>query len=90
LTSASRRDRWPSWGRAISRINGFYLFNTGVQVFRVGEEGLGPDMLHWNTDTPWKDTYNGLAGWRPTEADEVSRCPAGLTAGAPSCWTAGA
>ena len=48
-------------GRVISRINGFFLFNAGVQVFRVGEEGLGPDMLLWNSDSAWKDTYNGLA-----------------------------
>ncbi|WP_457033580.1 SMI1/KNR4 family protein [Kitasatospora sp. P5_F3] len=48
-------------GRVISRTNGFFLFNGGVQVFRVGEEGLGPDMLLWNTDEVWKDTYAGLA-----------------------------
>lgn len=48
-------------GRVISRINGFFLFNAGVHVLRVGEEGLGHDMLHWNTDSAWKDTYNGLA-----------------------------
>lgn len=48
-------------GRLISRMNGFFLFNAGVQVFRVGEEGLGHDMLHWNSDAAWKDTYGGLA-----------------------------
>ncbi|WP_006603111.1 hypothetical protein [Streptomyces auratus] len=30
-------------GQVISRMNGFFLFNGGIQVFRVGEEGLGPD-----------------------------------------------
>ncbi|MEU9117501.1 SMI1/KNR4 family protein [Streptomyces sp. NPDC048483] len=48
-------------GKVISRINGFFLFNAGVQVFRVGEEGLGPDMLTWNSESTWKDTYDGLA-----------------------------
>ncbi len=48
-------------GRLITQMNGFFLFNAGVQVFRVGEEGLGPDMLSWNTGEPWKDTYAGLA-----------------------------
>ncbi len=48
-------------GAVISRINGFFLFNAGVQVFRVGEEGLGPDLLDWNGEDTWKDTYDGLA-----------------------------
>ncbi|GAA3007168.1 hypothetical protein GCM10020229_18660 [Kitasatospora albolonga] len=48
-------------GRLITRMNGFYLFNGGVQVFRVGDEGLGHDMLAWNTEELWKDSYNGLA-----------------------------
>lgn len=48
-------------GHMITRLNGFFLFNGGIQVFRVGEEGLGPDMLSWNTDELWKDTYAGLA-----------------------------
>ncbi|CAM5540390.1 hypothetical protein [Streptomyces griseorubiginosus] len=47
--------------RMISRMNGFFLFNAGVQVFRVGEEGLGHDMIHWNSEDAWKDTYGGLA-----------------------------
>ncbi|MFJ8043909.1 SMI1/KNR4 family protein [Kitasatospora sp. NPDC096147] len=48
-------------GRVITRMNGFFLFNGGVQVFRVGDEGLGHDLLAWNTDELWKDSYNGLA-----------------------------
>jgi hypothetical protein len=51
-------------GAVISRINGFFLFNAGIQVFRVGAEGaegLGPDLLAWNDEGTWKDTYNGLA-----------------------------
>ncbi|MEY9944739.1 hypothetical protein ABH937_001805 [Kitasatospora sp. GAS1066B] len=48
-------------GSVISGMNGFFLFNAGVQVFRVGEEGLGPDMVAWNSGEAWKDTYEGLA-----------------------------
>ena len=48
-------------GAVISRINGFFLFNAGVQVFRAGEQGLGPDLLDWNGEDTWKDTYDGLA-----------------------------
>lgn len=48
-------------GRLLSRMNGFFLFDAGVQVFRVGEEGLGHDLLHWNSGAAWKDTYGGLA-----------------------------
>jgi hypothetical protein len=48
-------------GELLSRINGFFLFNAGVQVFRAGEKGLGPELVDWNTDTTWKNTYDGLA-----------------------------
>ena len=48
-------------GVVLSRINGFFLFNAGVQVFRAGEQGLGPDLLDWNGEDTWKDTYDGLA-----------------------------
>lgn len=48
-------------GAMISRINGFFLFDAGVQVFRVGDQGLGPDLLEWNGDEAWKATYDGLA-----------------------------
>ncbi|MFC5910669.1 SMI1/KNR4 family protein [Streptacidiphilus monticola] len=48
-------------GRVISRTNGFFLFNAGVQVFRAGDEGLGADLLSWNREDTWKDTYDGLA-----------------------------
>jgi hypothetical protein len=48
-------------GTVLSRINGFFLFNAGVQVFRAGEEGLGHDLLAWNGEDTWKDTYDGLA-----------------------------
>jgi hypothetical protein len=48
-------------GQLITRMNGFFAFNAGIQVFRVGETGFGPDMLSWNTGEMWKDTYGGLA-----------------------------
>ena len=48
-------------GAMISRINGFFVFNAGIQVFRVGEEGYGADLLNWNSEDTWKDTYGGLA-----------------------------
>jgi hypothetical protein len=48
-------------GAMISRINGFFVFNAGIQVFRVGEEGYGADLLTWNSEDTWKDTYDGLA-----------------------------
>ena len=48
-------------GSVISQLNGFFLFNAGVQVFRVGDDGYGPDLLTWNNEDTWKDTYDGLA-----------------------------
>jgi len=48
-------------GTVLSRMNGFFLFNAGVQVFRAGDDGLGPDLLAWNSESLWKDTYGGLA-----------------------------
>jgi hypothetical protein len=47
-------------GAMLSRINGYFLFNAGVQVFRAGDAGLGPELIAWNTDTVWKDTYGSL------------------------------
>jgi hypothetical protein len=48
-------------GALLSRLNGFFLFNAGVQVFRAGDEGIGPDLIAWNEPGTWKDTYAGLA-----------------------------
>ncbi|MGW6917974.1 SMI1/KNR4 family protein [Kitasatospora sp. NPDC054939] len=48
-------------GALLSRLNGFFVFNAGVQVFRAGDEGLGPDLLSWNGEELWKSTYGGLA-----------------------------
>jgi hypothetical protein len=48
-------------GEMLSRTNGFFLFNAGVQVFCAGEQGPGPELLAWNDEATWKDTYAGLA-----------------------------
>ena len=45
----------------LTRMNGFFVFNAGVQVFRAGDDGLGPDLLTWNDEDTWKYTYDGLA-----------------------------
>jgi hypothetical protein len=36
------------------------VFNAGVQLFRAGDEGLGPELGAWNADETWKDTYGPL------------------------------
>ncbi|MBB5159679.1 hypothetical protein BJ970_007278 [Saccharopolyspora phatthalungensis] len=41
--------------------NGFYLFNAGLQVFRAGDEGLGPELARWNHPDTWKETYGKQA-----------------------------
>ncbi|GAA3561288.1 hypothetical protein GCM10022222_51310 [Amycolatopsis ultiminotia] len=48
-------------GAVLSRCNGFFAFNAGVQVFRAGEPGDGPEIQAWNSTDLWKDTYQGLA-----------------------------
>ncbi len=45
----------------LSRHNGFTVFNNGVQVFRAGTAGLGPEVQSWNDPGAWKSTYGGLA-----------------------------
>jgi hypothetical protein len=48
-------------GALLTRMNGFFLFNAGVSVFRAGDQGLGPELLNWNDAPTWKYTYEGLA-----------------------------
>ena len=48
-------------GRMISALNGFSSFNGGVQVFRVGDQGWGPELGEWNLPGAWKYTYGPLA-----------------------------
>ncbi|TLS41952.1 SMI1/KNR4 family protein [Streptomyces montanus] len=45
----------------LSRVNGFFAFDAGIQVFRVGDEGLGPELIEWNSEEAWKETYGSLA-----------------------------
>jgi Protein of unknown function DUF2625 len=45
----------------LTRMNGFFLFNAGVQVFRAGEPGVGPELQSWNQAATWKESYGGLA-----------------------------
>lgn len=45
----------------LAEQNGCYVFNAGVQVFRAGPEGLGPELGAWNDRDTWKYTYEGLA-----------------------------
>ncbi|MFJ8932114.1 SMI1/KNR4 family protein [Streptomyces sp. NPDC102364] len=45
----------------LTRHNGLTVFDAGVQVFRAGAEGLGPDLQTWNDPRLWKHTYEGLA-----------------------------
>lgn len=53
---------WQQLRRMLAASNGFALFNAGVQVFRAGPVGVGPDLQSWNAPNTWKDTYGGLTG----------------------------
>jgi hypothetical protein len=46
----------------LSLRNGFSVCNAGVQVFRAGDPGVGPELEHWNRADTWKQTYGSLAG----------------------------
>ncbi len=46
---------------ALRELNGFFVFNAGVQVFRAGTEGLGYDLETWNEPVTWKEAYGGMA-----------------------------
>ncbi len=45
----------------LARTNGFSAFDTGIQLFRAGPEGLGPALETWNDPSTWKDSYGGTA-----------------------------
>lgn len=55
------RPAYRGLGRLLSALNGFFAFDAGIQVFRVGNEGWGPDLGRWNLPETWKSTYDGLA-----------------------------
>ena len=48
-------------GEVLSRVNGFFAFNAGLHVYRVGPEGHGPELSDWNSGARWKHAYGGLA-----------------------------
>jgi hypothetical protein len=49
-------------GKTLTLMNGFFAFNAGVHVFRVGGAGVGAELLHWNDQETWKYTYEGMTG----------------------------
>lgn len=48
-------------GELLAQVNGFAAFDYGVQVYRFGAAGYGPELLTWNDAATWKYTYEGLA-----------------------------
>ena len=52
---------WAQLATALTSLNGFFVFNAGIQVFRCTDEGWGPDLASWNAPDTWKDAYSGLA-----------------------------
>lgn len=55
------RPAYRELGRLLSALNGFFAFDAGVQVFRVGRDGWGPELGRWNLPDTWKSSYDGLA-----------------------------
>lgn len=55
------RPAYRELSRMISALNGFFAFNAGIQVFRVGPQGWGPELGEWNVPQTWKYTYGVLA-----------------------------
>lgn len=54
------RPAFAELSRMISALNGFFAFNAGIQVFRVGSQGWGPELGEWNVPETWKYTYGPL------------------------------
>ncbi|WP_163505263.1 SMI1/KNR4 family protein [Fodinicola acaciae] len=44
----------------LAHTNGFTVFNAGVQLFHLGERGLGPELRNWNADQTWRHAYGSL------------------------------
>jgi hypothetical protein len=44
----------------LAHVNGFATFNYGLQVFRSGPVGLGPELEVWNAPDTWRHTYGTL------------------------------
>jgi hypothetical protein len=45
----------------LRRLNGFFAFNAGVEVYPVGGTAGVPELVAWNEPATWKQTYDGLA-----------------------------
>jgi len=45
----------------LHRLNGFFAFNGGVEVYPVGGTCGVPELVAWNDPATWKQTYGGLA-----------------------------
>lgn len=58
----SEQGPWGELRWMLAWCNGFFLANAGLQVFRAGPRGLGPELAEWNTAETWKGTYGEQAG----------------------------
>ena len=45
----------------LHRLNGFFAFNAGIQVYPAGGTTGAPELATWNESATWKQTYGGLA-----------------------------
>lgn len=48
-------------GKMLTKLNGFYAFNSGIHIFHVGDSERCTDLLTWNDEATWKQLYQGLA-----------------------------
>lgn len=45
----------------LQRRNGFYAFESALQVFAVADPDAKPELLSWNMATGWQAAFEGLA-----------------------------
>jgi hypothetical protein len=45
----------------LHRRNGFTAFHGGLQVYRLGDPGIGPELHAWNEPRAWKQAYGPRA-----------------------------
>lgn len=48
-------------GELLSTMNGFFAFDAGVQIFYAAGDGVGPELLYWNSSETWKESFDGFA-----------------------------
>lgn len=48
-------------GKMLTRLNGFFAFNSGIHIFHVGDDDRCTSLLTWNDEATWQETYQGLA-----------------------------